>query len=96
MAPGDAIGQSVVLAGTRLHATVYAVTAVTVYQLRSRDLSPLIDSKPELGRLMCESLTEHIATEEKMMIPPAVQAHASFSLVAWIEKEMKRFHDSIA
>lgn len=30
-----------------------------------------------------------------MMIPPAVQAHASFSLVAWIEKEMKRFHDSL-
>ncbi|AOK55002.1 mechanosensitive ion channel protein MscS [Burkholderia stagnalis] len=96
MAPGDAIGQSVVLAGTRLHATVYAVTAVTVYQLRGRDLSPLISSKPELGRLMCESLTEHIATEERVMIPPAVQAHASFSLVAWIEKEMKRFHDSIA
>ena len=65
-------------------------------QRRGRDLSPLISSKPELGRLMCESLTEHIATEERVMIPPAVQAHASFSLVAWIEKEMKRFHDSIA
>ncbi|KUZ98623.1 mechanosensitive ion channel protein MscS [Burkholderia ubonensis] len=96
MAPGDAIGQSVVLAGTRLHATVYAMTAVTVYQLRSRDLSTLIGKKPELGRVMCESLTERIATEEKMMIPPAVKEHASFSLIAWIEKEMKRFHDSIA
>ena len=47
MAPGDAIGQSVVLAGTRLHATVHAVTAMTVLQLRSDDLSALIRRKPE-------------------------------------------------
>ncbi|MEK7888310.1 mechanosensitive ion channel family protein [Burkholderia contaminans] len=95
MAPGDAIGQSVVLAGTRLHATVHAVTAMTVLQLRSEDLSALIRRKPELGRLMCESVTEHIATEERMMIPPVEKAHASFSLIAWLEKEMKRVHDSI-
>ncbi|AOI67229.1 mechanosensitive ion channel protein MscS [Burkholderia territorii] len=94
MAPGDAIGQSVVLAGTQLHASVYAVTAVTAYQLSSRDLSPLIAKKPELGRLMCESLTEHIATEERMMIPPAAKAHASFNLFEWLEKEMKRLHAS--
>ncbi|WP_347814765.1 mechanosensitive ion channel family protein [Burkholderia sp. D-99] len=94
MAPGDAIGQSVVLAGTQLHASVYAVTTVTAYQLSSGDLSPLIARKPELGRLMCESLSEHIATEEKMMIPPAARAHASFNLIEWLEKEMKRLHDS--
>ncbi|KVC45678.1 mechanosensitive ion channel family protein [Burkholderia diffusa] len=94
MAPGDAIGQSVVLAGTQLHASVYAVTAVTAYQLSSRDLSPLLARKPELGRLMCESLTEHIATEERMMVPPAAKAHASFNLIEWLEREMKRLHDS--
>ncbi|MEK2607357.1 mechanosensitive ion channel family protein [Burkholderia arboris] len=94
MAPGDAIGQSVVLAGTRLHATVRAVTAVTAHQLRSEDLASLIDRKPDLGRLMCESVTEHIATEERMLIPPAEKTHASFSLMAWLEKEMKRLHDS--
>lgn len=43
---------------------------------------------------MCESLSEHIATEEKMMIPPAASAHASFKLIEWLEKEMKRLHDS--
>ncbi|WP_230945794.1 Crp/Fnr family transcriptional regulator [Burkholderia cepacia] len=94
MAPGDAIGQSVVLAGTQLHASVHAVTTVTAFQLSSGDLSPLIARKPELGRLMCESLSEHIATEEKMMIPPAASAHASFNLIEWLEKEMKRLHDS--
>ncbi|MDN7424827.1 mechanosensitive ion channel family protein [Burkholderia sp. AU45388] len=95
MAPGDAIGQSVVLAGTRLHATVHAVTAMTVHQLRSEDLSALIGRKPALGRLMCESLTDHIATEERMMIPPVEKAHAGFSLIGWLEKEMKRLHDSL-
>ncbi|WP_269502854.1 mechanosensitive ion channel family protein [Burkholderia sp. IMCC1007] len=95
MAPGDAIGQSVVLAGTRLHATVHAVTAMTVHQLRSEDLSALIGRKPALGRLMCESLTEHVATEERVMIPPVEKAHAAFSLIGWLEKEMKRLHDSL-
>ncbi|MDF3084267.1 mechanosensitive ion channel family protein [Burkholderia sola] len=95
MAPGDAIGQSVVLAGTRLHATVHAVTAMTVHQLRSEDLSALIGRKPALGRLMCESLTDHIATEERVMIPPVEKAHAGFSLIGWLEKEMKRLHDSL-
>ncbi|KVT10234.1 mechanosensitive ion channel protein MscS [Burkholderia sp. MSMB1078WGS] len=95
MAPGDAIGQSVVLAGTRLHATVRAMTAMTVRQLRSEDLSALIGRKPALGRLMCESLTDHIATEERMMIPPVEKAHAGFSLIGWLEKEMKRLHDSL-
>ncbi|QRR18438.1 mechanosensitive ion channel [Burkholderia sp. MS389] len=95
MAPGDAIGQSVVLAGTRLHATVHAVTAMTVHQLRSEDLSALIGRKPALGRLMCESLTDHFATEERMMIPPVEKAHAGFSLIGWLEKEMKRLHDSL-
>ncbi|WP_431822977.1 mechanosensitive ion channel domain-containing protein [Burkholderia sp. F1] len=95
MAPGDAIGQSVVLAGTKLHATVYAVTPVVVFQLRSDDLSPLIGRKPELGRLMCQSVTEHIAAEEKLMIPPEVKESASFSLLGWLEKEMKRLHDLI-
>lgn len=95
MAPGDAIGQSVVLAGTRLHATVHAVTAMTAHQLRSEDLSALIARKPALGRLMCESLTDHIATEERVMIPPVEKAHAGFSLIGWLEKEMKRLHDSL-
>ncbi|RQU83627.1 mechanosensitive ion channel protein MscS [Burkholderia cenocepacia] len=95
MAPGDAIGQSVVLAGTRLHATVHAVTAMTVHQLRSKDLSALIGRKPALGRLLCESLTDHIATEERMMIPTVEKAHAGFSLIGWLEKEMKRLHDSL-
>jgi small-conductance mechanosensitive channel len=95
MAPGDAIGQSVVLAGTRLHATVHAVTAMTVHQLRSEDLSALIARKPALGRLMCESLTDHIATEERVMIPPVEKAHAGFSLIGWLEKEIKRLHDSL-
>ena len=39
---------------------------------------------------MCESLAEHIATEEEMMLP-APNAHASCNL---FERNMKRLHDS--
>lgn len=45
---------------------------------------------------MCESLAEHIATEERMMIPPAESARASFKLIEWLGKAMRRLHDSLA
>ena len=95
MVPGDAIGQSVILAGTQLHATVRALTAVTVYRLTSADLTPLIGRKPELGRTMCRALTEHRALEEKLMTPPEHGAGGSFSLMAWLEKGMRQLHDVI-
>jgi small-conductance mechanosensitive channel len=95
MVPGDAIGQSVILAGIQLHATVRALTAVTVYRLTSADLTPLIGRKPELGQTMCRALTEHRALEEKLMTPPEHGAGESFSLMAWLEKGMRQLHDVI-
>ncbi|MGV2290173.1 mechanosensitive ion channel family protein [Trinickia sp. YCB016] len=96
MAPGDAIGQSVVLAGAKLHATVRALTPVTAYQLKSEDLSPLISRKPELGQSMCLALTKHRAVEEKLMMSPDENASASFSLLAWLERGMKQLHAAMS
>jgi small-conductance mechanosensitive channel len=96
MVPGDAIGQSAVLAGAKLHATVRAVTPVATYRLMSKDLSPLLKRKPELGQLMCRSLSEHRSVEDKLMVQPDKHDEASFSLLAWLERGMKNLHDAVA
>ncbi|CAM2342519.1 MscS Mechanosensitive ion channel [Burkholderia vietnamiensis] len=38
---------------------------------------------------------KHNAAEERMLVPPAEKPHASFSLIGWLEKEMKRLHDTL-
>lgn len=30
-----------------------------------------------------------------MLVPPAEKPHASFSLIGWLDKEMKRLHDTL-
>jgi small-conductance mechanosensitive channel len=96
MVPGDAIGQSTVLAGAKLHATVRAVTPVVTYRLQSKDLSLLLKRKPELGHLMCRSLSEHRSVEDKLMVQPDKHDEASLGLLAWLERGMKDLHDTIA
>lgn len=38
---------------------------------------------------------KHIAAEKRTLVPPAEKPHASFSLIGWLEKEMKRLHDTL-
>jgi small-conductance mechanosensitive channel len=96
MVPGDAIGQSAVLAAVKLHATARAVTPVTAYQLRSEDLSPLIGKNPEIGRQMCRVLSESRAVEERIMVPADETRDPSFSILTWLEKGMRRLHQALA
>jgi small-conductance mechanosensitive channel len=92
MAPGDAIGQSGVLAGARLHATVHALTPAIAYELNSTQLSPLLLKRPDIGERMCQTLTEHRSIEEKLMSPPEKPDETSPNFYAWIESGMKKLH----
>ncbi|HDR8983663.1 TPA: hypothetical protein QDA89_002576 [Burkholderia vietnamiensis] len=42
-----------------------------------------------------DGLAKHIAAEERMLVPPAEKTHASFSPIGWLEKQMKRLHDTL-
>ncbi|MDN7816995.1 hypothetical protein [Burkholderia vietnamiensis] len=42
-----------------------------------------------------DGLAKHIAAEERMLVPPAEKPHASFSPIGWLEKQMKRLHDTL-
>lgn len=95
MVPGDAVGQSSVLAGAKLHATVRALTPVVVWQLKSEALSTLLAQRPDIGERMCEALSERQAAEEKLLKPHEESRPAGFDFFAWLRKGMKELHDII-
>ena len=95
MVPGDAIGQSIILAGAKLNATMRAVTVAIVYQLRSDEISALLARRPEIGERMCRSLSEHRATEEKLMSVHDEKGQPSSDFFSWLKKGMKELHDLI-
>jgi len=95
MAPGDAIGQSGILSGMQLHATVLAVTHVVIYCLDKSDLTPIIKARPEVGHQMCRALSDHQAVEEVFMTPAELQPAKGDGIFAWLREGMQRLHDLV-
>ena len=95
MAPGDAIGQSGILSGMQLHASVRALTHVVIYCLDKSDLTPIIKSRPEVGHQMCQALSDHQAVEEIFMTPAGLQPAEGDDILAWLREGMQRLHDLV-
>ncbi|WP_250516506.1 mechanosensitive ion channel family protein [Caballeronia sp. INDeC2] len=96
MVPGDTIGQSAVLSGATMHATVRARTRVTVYRLTSDSLTPIVTKRPDVGRQMCRVLSEHRETEEKVMSPKEKSGENTAGFFSWLEDGMRRLHQIVA
>lgn len=92
MAPGDTIGQSAIVSGATLHATVVALSRVTSYSLASVSLSPILAKRAEVGQRMCEILSVHRATEESVLSPADHHTSGSVGFASWLEKGMQRLH----
>lgn len=92
MVPGDYIGQSSILAGKHLQATVRALTTVGVYRLDKDALTPLIQARPDMARQMCEALSAHHADEQALLAAPPAEATGRHGMFDWLREGMKRFH----
>src|SRR6185437_271205 len=49
LAAGDIFGEISLLTGEARHATIVALTAALLYEVRKEDLAPLLRRRPELG-----------------------------------------------
>lgn len=52
LSPGDAVGQSVILAGTTPDATLMAITPVTICSINKMALTPVLHARPEVASQM--------------------------------------------
>jgi len=91
LGPGDALGEPGVLAGIAMDVTVEAVTDAVLYRLDKADLTPILQSRPEVGTQMCQLLSqrrESGQTLASLKPPPA----SKVGILQWLQDKMHSIH----
>lgn len=91
--PGDAIGQSSILAGMEFKVSALALTRMTVFRLSKDALTPVLQARPEVGQQMCRLLSEHHAIEETLLAGSTGRRPEAAGLLEWFHEGMRRLHD---
>lgn len=92
LSPGDAIGQSGILAGVQSNVTVRAATHATVYRLDKDALTPVLARRPEVTKEMCRLLSEHRASDQTLLAQPGATTGDTGGFLDWIREGVRRFH----
>ena len=92
LVPGDAIGQSGILAGVKTGVVVCALTRCVVFQLDKTALTPILTQRPEVAQEMCRLLSEHHATEQMLLAVPAHVDETAGGVLQWIREGVRRLH----
>jgi|SRR5471030_2591867 small-conductance mechanosensitive channel len=95
MAPGDSIGDVGIVSGAQFAGTARALTGVVSYRLNKSALTPIIQSRPELGHQMCQWLAEHHGGDGALIGVPESQPLAEAGMFGWIRDGMHRLHDLV-
>lgn len=93
LAPGDAIGQSGILAGIKTDVIVRALTHATVFRLDRAALTPILARRPAVAKEMCRLLSEHYASEKILVEAQANRDQTPAGLLQWIRDGVRHFHD---
>ncbi|CAG4889601.1 mechanosensitive ion channel family protein [Paraburkholderia saeva] len=93
LGPGDAIGEASVLAGLPVSAKLTARTAAVLYRLDKVDLTPVLQKRPEIGRLMCSHLAGQQEALRGIEHEVAAPAEDSWAITDWLRDAMRRLHD---
>jgi hypothetical protein len=93
LGPGEAIGESGVLAGLPVRATITTITRAVTWQLDKTDLTPLLKSQPALARQMCQMLSQRQDRLGKLgaVAPPA--GDTQHTIFQWLWDGMRKLHD---
>jgi len=91
LGPGDALGEPGVLAGIAMDVTVEAITPAVLYRLDKADLTPVLQSRPEIGRKMCQLLTRRRESGQMLASARPPQAGKT-SILQWLQDKMQSLH----
>ncbi|MFC0402170.1 mechanosensitive ion channel family protein [Paraburkholderia rhizosphaerae] len=95
MSPGDSIGQSGILVGTKIDGTIRALTAVTMLLLSKETLTPVLQEHPEIARRMCGLLARQMAVDESIFGSPPAMPRPSGDFTDWLLERLQLLHDFI-
>ena len=91
LGPGDALGEPGVLAGIAMDVTIVAVTHAVLYRLEKADLTPILQSRPEVGTQMCQLLSQRRESGQNLanIKPPAT---SKVGILQWLQDKMRSIH----
>jgi small-conductance mechanosensitive channel/CRP-like cAMP-binding protein len=93
LGPGDAVGEASVLAGIPFRATITALTDTVIHRLGKEDLTPILQRRPDLGRHMCDVLSQQQDSLSRFGAVPPAQADTERTLFDWLRYAMRKLHD---
>jgi len=91
LGPGDALGEPGVLAGIAMNVTIEAVTDAVLYRLDKADLTPVLQSRPEVGSQMCQLLSQRRESGQALgdIKPPST---VKTGVLQWLQDKMHSLH----
>jgi len=92
LGPGDAFGESGVLAGIPMQVAITTMTGAVLYRLDKTDLTPILQARPEVGSGMCRLLSEHKESNDalaRMRVPLDAQ---KVGILQWLQAKMHALH----
>jgi CRP-like cAMP-binding protein len=92
LGPGEAVGRASILTGVSVNVRLRAVTPVDAIRLAKDDLTDVLASRPEVGRIMLESLLEYQARANGQDDGLALSSGSGEGLIRRLLEGVFRFH----
>jgi small-conductance mechanosensitive channel/CRP-like cAMP-binding protein len=92
LGPGEAVGRASVLTGVSVNVRLRAVTAVDAIRIAKEDLTDILAVRPEVGRVMLESLLEYQARANSQDEVLAIGGGGGEGLIRRLLEGVFRFH----
>lgn len=92
LGPGEAVGRGSILTGVSVNVRLRAMTPVDAIRLAKDDLTDVLASRPEVGRIMLESLLEYQARANGQDDGLALSSGSGEGLIRRLLEGVFRFH----
>jgi small-conductance mechanosensitive channel/CRP-like cAMP-binding protein len=93
LGPGDHFGEIGMLTGAPATARISALIPATVYELANDDLSPVLQTRPEVGHGLCRALAQRQAAGQLVASSELAEAVPTNRLTTWFSEHLHRLYD---
>jgi small-conductance mechanosensitive channel len=91
--PGDHFGEIGMLTGAPATARIKALVPTTVYELAKDDLSPIVESQPEVSQGLCRALAQRQAAGQLASSTELVEQVPKNRLTVWFSERLHHLYD---
>lgn len=95
LGPGDHFGEIGLLTGGASTVRISALVPATVYELAKADLTPILESRPQVARELCRALARRQAAGRLVASHELDEHVPKHSLTKWFSERIHRLYDVV-